>query len=266
MNPRYPRRRRDSLIDSDEEDQNQFPPKKQTELTMASRHELHKRRQQEFINNRIINIDEDDNVESMDTSEKAKKPFPPIVITSELKNVKSFHQKVKTWGTKIYFRCPNDKQQIITYTQKDYEAVQQKLKEVGLHYITYTPATEKPKFAVLKGISGGYDENDVLDDLKQQSTEVVSVKRMKSKRNGVLTDLDMFLVSLKPNASIVQFAKSVRFCCNYKITLEHYIKPKAKEALNVTIANNMAMLLEIVVNPSNVLNVINHTLVAIVRR
>lgn len=62
----------------------------------------------------------------------------------------------------------------------------------------------------------------------QQSEEVVNVTRMKTKRDGKLTDLNMFMVSLKPTASIVKFAKEVRYCCNYRITLEHYVKPKSQ--------------------------------------
>lgn len=38
----------------------------------------------------------------------------------------------------------------------------------------------------------------------------------------------MFMVYLIPTTSIVRFAKEVRYCCNYRITLEHYVKPKSQ--------------------------------------
>lgn len=80
---------------------------------------------------------------------------------------------------------------------------------------------------MLKGISEDYNEQDILTDLQQQFGEVTNVTRMKTKRNGQLTELNMFMVSLKPTASNVKFAKQVKYCCHHKVTLKHYVKPRS---------------------------------------
>lgn len=201
------------------------PPKKLKNWTTASRHAQHKKRQAQFLSNRYILLDETDAPNAVESSQPLEKPCPPIIITQPLKNTKSFHETVKNWCTNVRFRCVNDQQQILTYKSDDYKNVQTKLKSSGIHYITFTPPSEKQKRVVMKGISGDYEEKDVLEDLKTQSQDVLNVTRMKSKRNGQLTELNMFLVSLKPTASVAKFAKSVQFCCHHKITLEHFVKP-----------------------------------------
>lgn len=221
------RKKRGQAFDtSDDEDQRTIPPNKYNSSTMASRHESHKRRQQQFNSNRFINLDEVEAPDASVTAQSVEKPLPPIIITQQLKNVKGFHETAKQWGTNVYFKCVKEQQHILTYKSDDYKSIQEKLKEARIHFVTFTPASEKPRRAVIKGISETYDEQDVLSDLKQQSSDVINVTKMKTKRNGQLTELNICLVSLKPASSIVKFAKQVQYCCNHKVTVEHYVKPK----------------------------------------
>lgn len=199
--------------------------KKQRNTTMASRHAQHKRRLLQFNNNRKIHLDEEQPDSEEIVLQQPRKAFPPIIVTHQLKNVKTFHEKVLGWGTKIHFREANNQQQIITYTAEDNNSVQDKLREASIQFITFAVGSEKPKLAVLKGVSKEYDTNDIIQDLQRQSPEVTNATRMTTKRDGKVVDLNFYLVHLKPTASVVKFARTVTECCHHKVTIEHFVKP-----------------------------------------
>lgn len=199
---------------------------KLTKNLTSHKHMGHKQRQSQFYNNRFITLDETDAPDSPVINAVTENWFPPIVITQELKNPKGFHESVKKWGMKVNFRYVKNQQQILTYIKEDYENVKLKLNELNFSYYTFTPKSQKPKLIVMKGISDGYSESEILHDLKNQSDKVINVTQMKSKRDDKLTPLNIYLITLDPSTSTATFAKAVRYCCQHKITLENYVKPR----------------------------------------
>lgn len=219
-------RKRGPEISVDElDDENQRISKLAKQQT-SHKHVGHKQRQTRFFNNRFISLEETEAPGSSEDTQATEEWFPPIIVTHELKNPKSFHEKVKQWGYKVNFRYVNNRHQILTYLKDDYENVKMKLTELNFNYITFTPKSQKPKLVVMKGMSDGYTESDILDDLKSQSDSVINVTQMKSRRENKLTPLKMYLITLDPSASVKTFAKAVRYCCQHKITFENYVKPR----------------------------------------
>lgn len=193
----------------------------------SHKHMGHKQRQSQFLKNRFITLDEVEAPSSNNASQASEKWFTPIIITYELKNPKQFHEATKQWGIKMNFRYVNNQHQVLTYRKEDYENVKQKLTELKFSYITFTPKSQKPRLVVMKRISEGYAESEILDDLKSQIDKVINVTQMKSRKKNKMKPLNIYLITLDPFTSVSTFAKAVRYCCQHKITLENYVKPRS---------------------------------------
>lgn len=72
-----------------------------------------------------------------------------------------------------------------------------------------------------------YSIDEIKEDLIGQSTDIVNVTQMKSlKKGNEKTLLPHYLVSIKWEADLKEMQKKVRYCCNFQIKWEPYVKPK----------------------------------------
>lgn len=217
-------------IDKIDEDDSEKRPKK-TKISkkppVPNQHAAAKRRQI-HEHNRKLNLEEEETSSDNPGSHPAMtKSFPPLIITHELKNPRTFYEVVKKWAAKVHFRIRNGRHELITYLKEDHDTIQKNLLEAQISFYTYTPKSEKPKRVVLKGLLAGvFTEDEILDDLKQQTADVIKVTQMKSKKKGAEAPLNMYLVSFAPTASIGRITKSIQFCCDHKIFWENYVMPR----------------------------------------
>jgi hypothetical protein len=112
-----------------------------------------------------------------------RKSYPPINITTELKDPKGLFSKIKTWAKNgAHFVAIRQKVQVYTYNIDDYKFVQQKLRESDIEFYTYTAKEDKSKKLVLKGIDKSFSENEVFDALKTHTEFVTKVSQFKSNK------------------------------------------------------------------------------------
>lgn len=72
----------------------------------------------------------------------------------------------------------------------------------NIEHYTFTPKIEKSKKLVLKGINSEYSLDEIMTGLKAQTTEIINITQMKSKRTNEGRPVNVYLVKLKFTAKL----------------------------------------------------------------
>lgn len=115
-------------------------------------------------------------------SEPKPEKVPPIVLKSEITDVKKFYEGLKSQlpqESSVHLRTYSNTRQIFTYTSEHFKIIKDYLTSQNFQYYTYTPKKELTKKLVLKGIDKSISSAEILDDLKQQYDGIIDVKQMK---------------------------------------------------------------------------------------
>lgn len=171
-----------------------------------------------IYNNLTDNCVEQETIENtMNNDFKSKKqPCTPIILTKKLINPKDTIKKIKEWiKNTVHFRSVKDGISIITYSTSDYDSIISHLKEIDFEYYTFTHFANRQKKLVLKGISNTYELNEILEDLKLQSENVVSVsnifRHIKNKETNEVrrTPSNKYLIYLNSSSDINAIIKNI---------------------------------------------------------
>lgn len=151
--------------------------------------------------------------------------MPPVIIEQPMNDVKKTLADVRSWGKEVYFRMIRGQQAVVTSSKEDFKFVRQKLSASKIKYFTYTPASEKIKKVVLKGLPSVYSEEEVKVDLETQASDVISVSLMKSRSFKGEARSNCFLVSFPWSTNIGEMQQKVQYILFHRIKWEEYVKP-----------------------------------------
>ncbi|KAK0087331.1 hypothetical protein PV325_001271 [Microctonus aethiopoides] len=105
---------------------------------------------------------------------------PPIHIKNS--NIRQILNKMKSNNINKtdYYIKQIDETTINVYTTKieTHMEIKNNLKKEGIEFFTYTRREDKPKTYVLKGIRGNFEENEVLEDIKNNATDNLNVTKV----------------------------------------------------------------------------------------
>lgn len=154
-----------------------------------------------------------------------KTKMPPINVYNL--NVKSATEAIKSKMAGSFTIKNVNKNLTLIYTEsvEDHTSCLAVLKELGNHSYTYTPDELKPINLLLRGIHRTYDENEVVEQLKQlklsnNDSKVVNAFKyntIKSKKEN--RDLMLYMVQFSPMTKIQDVMKT-KFFMNQKIEWE----------------------------------------------
>lgn len=85
----------------------------------------------------------------------------------------------------------------------------------------------KQKKLSLKEVHHDYSVDEIMADLKAQCSDVVNVVQMKSRKTDNDRTLNLYLIYFNSTCKVFDIKKTLRYCCDQKIVLEEYKKPKA---------------------------------------
>lgn len=154
---------------------------------------------------------------------KGKKAPPPIhVMGNTLKNI--INELLKKGIKKDKFSTKEVDANICTIYASDLEChkiIANILIELKWEYYTYTPREEKLKTLVLKGVRGGFDENDIKTEIDSLNLdEVKTTKVSKLSFNRMNTQLHHFIVQLTSDSNKTQLS-NVKTILNQRVTWEN---------------------------------------------
>lgn len=177
----------------------------------------------------LDDMSEGENSDHSQDQEIQKKPqqMPPIVVTSNINNVKQFYEDIKqqSKAETIHFKSYKDTKQIITYNKNDYSEIQKYLESKEIQFYAYTLKEDKPKKLCLKGIDKSYDVTDIYNDILKLTSEVIKVVQLKSLKDKKEM-LNVYLVYFKSVCDINVIVKTIRYLCDHKIKWEPYHKSR----------------------------------------
>lgn len=163
---------------------------------------------------------------------KVERPMPPITITQAFKQAKDTHSKIQAWVTnKIHFRIKSGNTEIITYNAEDHAAIQNKLREVNIEFITSAPPNTQNKKIVLKGIDKVYSTEEIEADLKSQGLKVVKVEQLISKKTGSSSERNPCAVWLSPDTNIAFVRNNIKYCCHYRVQWSNFMRPSVNRVI-----------------------------------
>lgn len=158
---------------------------------------------------------------------KKSQQMPPIVVTSNINNVKQFYDEIKhqSKAETIHFKSYKDTKQIITYNKNDYCEIQKYLESKQVQFYAYTLKEDKPKKLCLKGIDKSYDVTDIYNDILELTSDVIKVVQLKSLKDKKEL-LNVYLVYFKSVCDVNVIVKTIRYLCDHKIKWEPYHKSR----------------------------------------
>lgn len=163
------------------------------------------------------------------TSAKEKKTkiqsnvkLPPIKVQGSFKDPKQAMDSIKAMAsTNVSFQLRPNGFDIMTKSEKDYNAIKSQLNENNIPYFTYSLKGDRPNKIILKGIHSSYDPNEIKAELIANKVPAENVYPMFKK--GKIA-IDMFLVHLSKNANINDIKKNTKYVLNQAVKWENFIK------------------------------------------
>lgn len=194
----------------------------------------------ESLNNAFNILNPDDNMEMEDKASNTNTPTkspannikkyssPPIIVLNT--NIKSLITTLnKTISIKDKFTLAQTAKNTVTITPKDSDD-HAKFKEIltanGMQFYTFTPKGDKPKTLVLKGVKGGYTENDVKEEIKNMELKNVNIIKVAMVIfNKNYKDNYHFIVQISQDSDANEL-KAIKVIAHQKVKWEYIRKNK----------------------------------------
>lgn len=132
---------------------------------------------------------------------KQQEPKDTISLVQEELKIKDFHVK----------QIHVSKHILYLQNVEDHKKTIHMLKQVNAIFYTYTIKSEKPQTLLLKGLSGGYSEEEVLEELKKLQiprVEFLKVARFKTRSSDARgSALPIFAIQMSPGSDVANMRK-----------------------------------------------------------
>lgn len=148
--------------------------------------------------------------------------LPPIKVQVSFKDPKQAMESVKATATgEVSFHLRPNGFDIMTNTEKDFNAIKAQLKENNISFFTYSLKGERPMKIILKGIHSSYSPEEIKAELASSNVPVEFVYPMFKKGRK---PADMFLIHLSMKANVNDIKKNVKYVLNQAVKWENYAK------------------------------------------
>ncbi|KFM56520.1 Nucleic-acid-binding protein from transposon X-element, partial [Stegodyphus mimosarum] len=156
------------------------------------------------------------------TVDDKKSRIPPITLKEnklswkEISNILhenniQFHGETIPTGIKV-----------ITQTPEEYRKIIHILKDKQVEHHSYILPEDRHLKVVLRGLTSNTLIEDIKSDLETLNYEIKEIKQMTRRRNGEVTKLPLFLISLPKNDKSKEIYNE-RYLCDMKIKFKEYL-------------------------------------------
>lgn len=147
---------------------------------------------------------------------------PPIKVQVTFKDPKQAMESVKaTASEEVSFQLRPNGFDIMTKSEKDFNAIKSQLMENKIAFFTYSLKGDRPAKVILKGIHSSYGPQEIKAELIERKVPVEFVYPMFQKGRK---PVDMFLVHLSKNANINDIKKNTKYVLNQAVQWENFVK------------------------------------------
>lgn len=157
--------------------------------------------------------------------EKKREKIPPIILNATVTDFIEFREALledcKDGATIKHLQTQT---KIYTNTREDYQLILDRLAEGSTEFYTFTPAWEKKKQLVLKGLPNVYTEEEIINELKIKNIECTKVIIIK-KKDAQATAVPVRLLTFEASTNIGD-VKKVRALQHTRISWENYINKR----------------------------------------
>lgn len=212
----------------EEEDEFFFPKKT---VSLKKRKLSHSEPQQIPTSNSFEKITpEDSNMEEIEPDEEEVTPvvlknIPPVVLEGIKANLEKIQKGVNNiCQSKTTYKFNKDLIYIYTTTKEDYESLISYLKAKNRTFYTHTPAWNKTKKIVLKGLPNLNDDKEIIKELEEHGIHCKEVKIIK-KKTAEMPDTPVRLLHLELKTNIKD-VKKINHLFYTRIKWEDYVNKK----------------------------------------